>query len=112
MIEEHNIDMTFRPSTYWPESKTQEQLISRIKGRERQDIARKILSEHGFRELTTFLAREELTDQERDMWGKIHPSNMGDEYLPNINDGEVEIVRISLKSTTSDQISIRAKREN
>jgi hypothetical protein len=33
---------------------------------------------------------------------------MGGEYLPQYSKSEVEIARISLKSTTSDQISIRA----
>ena len=35
---------------------------------------------------------------------------MGGEYLPPLRKGEVEIARISLESTTDDQISIRARR--
>jgi hypothetical protein len=34
---------------------------------------------------------------------------MGGEYLPNYRRREVEIVRIELKSTTSDVISLRAR---
>ncbi len=44
------------------------------------------------------------------MWGRMHPSNMGGEYLPPLRKGEVEIARISLESVTADQISIRARR--
>ena len=44
------------------------------------------------------------------MWGRLHPSNMGGEYLPLLRKGEVEIARISLQSVTADQISIRARR--
>jgi hypothetical protein len=35
---------------------------------------------------------------------------MGGEYLPDYRPGEVEIVRIQLKSTTYDVISVRARR--
>ena len=35
---------------------------------------------------------------------------MGGEYLPPLRKGEVEIARISLESTTADQISVRARR--
>lgn len=34
---------------------------------------------------------------------------MGGEYLPDLEPGEVEIVRIGLKSTMADQISVRAR---
>ena len=44
------------------------------------------------------------------MWGRLHPSNMGGEYLPPLRRGEVEIARISLQSVTADQISVRARR--
>ena len=44
------------------------------------------------------------------MWGRFHPSNLGGEYLPRLRKGEVEIARISLESTTADQISVRARR--
>ena len=40
----------------------------------------------------------------------MHPMNMGGEYLPPMFDGEVEIARISLRSVTGDQISVRARR--
>ena len=37
---------------------------------------------------------------------------MGGEYLPRMHPEEVEIVRISLASTTGDQISVRARRQS
>ena len=62
----------------------------------------------GFAGLNAFLAREELAEDGRTCWGRIHPAFMGGEYLPRLSLGEVEIARISLASVTSDQISIRA----
>ncbi len=41
--------------------------------------------------------------------GRIHPHFMGGEYLPDQEDGEVEIARIEIDSTTSDVTSVYAR---
>jgi len=102
------IDLNHRPNTYWPEALGQEQLLSRIQGESRRTIARDILATKGFAGLNAFFARETLDDEERRYWGLVHPQCMGGEYLPQLGIGDVEIARISLASTTGDQISIRA----
>ena len=53
--------------------------------------------------------KEELTCEERSAWGSVGPWCLGGEFLPAMQEGEVEIARISLASTTSDQISVRAR---
>ena len=45
----------------------------------------------------------------RNSLGANHPHLMGGEYLPSYLEGETEIARIELQSTTSDVISIRAR---
>jgi len=107
----NRIDLSFRPDTYWPESRTPEQLLARIKGQVRRDLARRILAEDGFAGLTAFLAREELPDEERRQWGLQHPSCFGGEYLPSTDAEAVEIARISLASVLGDVISVRAIRK-
>jgi hypothetical protein len=102
------IDLNRRPNTYWPEALDREQLLSRIQGESRRTIARDILATKGFAGLNAFFARETLDDEERRYWGLVHPQCMGGEYLPQLGIGDVEIARISLASTTGDQISIRA----
>ena len=62
-------------------------------------------------ELEKGLLRDNLTEEDRVGLGKIHPSFMGGEYLPDYAEGEVEIARIELESTTADVISIRVKKE-
>ncbi len=109
MAETPSVDLPFRPDTYWPESLTPHQLLSRIQGRVRQDMARRIFEEQGFTGLNAFLAREELDEGEREAWGAMHPDFMGGEYLPSLEEDEVEIVRVSLASVTADQISVRAR---
>ena len=108
----NTIDMSFRPDTYWPESLTPDQLLSRIRGKTRQDIARRIYEAQGFSGLNAFLVKDSLTGEERSAWGGVGPWCMGGEYLPALHEGEVEIARISLASTTSDQSSVRARQVN
>lgn len=101
-------DYSYRPATYWPAAPTVEQLLSRIKGQARRDQARAIMESEGFSGLSAFVARQTLSDDDRAKWGAIHPLLMGGEYLPDLDDKQVEIARISLASTTGDQISVRA----
>ena len=63
MTAKQIIDLDWRPDTYWPESSTPDQLLSRIHGKSRQDIARQIFNEEGFSGLTAFIAREELDEE-------------------------------------------------
>lgn len=104
-------EMAFRPDTYWPDSLTPDQLLTRILGKERQDIARHLFETQGFPALNEFLVKEGLSEPERTAWGQQGPWCMGGEFLPELDEGEVEIARISMQSTTSDQVSIRARRD-
>jgi hypothetical protein len=107
----NSVNLSFRPDTYWPEALTPEQLLTRIRGKRRQDIARQLYKEFGFTALNEFLVREGLSEEDRTAWGAAGPWCMGGEYLPELEEGEVEIARISLASTTSDQVSVRARQD-
>jgi hypothetical protein len=84
-------------------------LLSRIKGEHRKRDARKLLETGWMEELREFLLAEGLDDETRAMVSRMHPMLMGGEYLPDYEEDEVEIARVSLKSTTADVISIRAR---
>jgi hypothetical protein len=103
----YGIDLDYRPDTYWPVSRTREQFLANINGKARREIACEVLDNEGFGGLTAFVARTVLDDEECREWGSVHPWLMGGEYLPQL--AEVEIARISLKSTTADQVSVRAR---
>ena len=107
------IDLSYRPESYWPKELDQEQLLSKIQGQERRKIARKLLAEGRVEEeeVSEFLFQDVLSDSDKQQWGLFHPTCMGGEYLPAPGPNEVEIARVSLKSTTADQISIRAQRK-
>ena len=102
------IDQNYRPNTYWPDSLNQEQLLTRISGQVRRDIVRQLLAEDGNAGLDALAANEDIGNEDRREWGLVHPHCLGGEYLPQLELEDVEIARISLASTTSDQISIRA----
>lgn len=111
-------DFDYRPATYFPELPSIEELLSKIKGTARRDVARRALAgeqlphlgdDELYREAIEFVFSDVLDDAERDSWGRLHPALMGGEYLPELEEGEVEIVRIELQSTTADVIQVRAK---
>ena len=49
------------------------------------------------------------SDLDRKVLESVHPMFMGGNYLPDTEDGEVEIARISIRSTTFDVTSVYAK---
>jgi len=102
------IDLDYRPGNYFWALDTQVQLPSGIAGEARRKLHRARI-EAGVT-VHDGLDAAVLDEAMRSAWGRIHPSNMGGEYLPPLRKGEVEIARISLESTTADQISVRARR--
>lgn len=122
MSERGEYDMQFRPASYFEIPDSDKQVLSRIKGERRRQIAKELLEGRHPEELDNLDSRtlemlrgsllaEELSEQERETLGKVHPMFMGGEYLPSSQADEVEIARLSLESTTADVISIRATQE-
>lgn len=111
-------DFSFRPPSYWPDIASEEGFLSRIKGTQRRDIARRALQgeqlprlgdDELYHDAMEFVLEETLDEEQRDRWGSIHPAMLGGEFLPDSNPDEVEIARIELASTTGDVIEIRAR---
>jgi hypothetical protein len=104
------IDYQFRPESYWtPARNPLEAALRNVKGRNRRAMIRDYNKAGNLEELDDELLADTLGEPERRSLGRIHPSFMGGEYLPNYHRGEVEIARIELQSTTSDVISLRAR---
>ena len=102
-------DLDYRPDSYWEVGDPYRAILANIKGEQRKRQARELLEREAFGELNEFLTQVSLSDEDREMIGRIHPILMGGEYLPDYSPGEVEIARVSLASTTGDVISVRAK---
>jgi hypothetical protein len=109
MPNEHTYNLDYRPTSYWDLSEVQTVLLSRIKGEERKRDARRMLETGQMADLREFLLAEGLGENTLALVSRLHPTPMGGEYLPDYEEDEVEIARVSLKSTTADVISIRAR---
>jgi hypothetical protein len=103
-----SINRDFRPATYFRPQKLEAFLLTRVKGAVMRDRL-KMLFEQGLHKeasrlvIETAGAQEELKTLEA-----IHPMFMGGNYLPNMDEGEVEIARISIQSTTYDVTCVYA----
>ena len=103
-------DLTFRPSTYFWPLPLETHLLASIKGAERKAMVEELIRTGRLDEIPDELARSKLSEEHRNALGRIHPALMGGEYLPNLRQAEVEIVRITLASVTQDVISVFARR--
>jgi len=108
MPDRNKYALGYRPESYWDEP--ERLLLANIKGEHRRRKALELIRDGQLETLDKWLIAERLPDEVREALGRIHPVLMGGEYLPDSAGGEVEVARISLQSTTSDVISIRARR--
>ncbi|WP_145979400.1 hypothetical protein [Ramlibacter tataouinensis] len=95
-----DIDLTYRPRSYFWASDLGVNLASSIKGASRKRLYEQSIAEG--EPAPPGLMQPKLSDKERNAWGWIHPQLMGGEYLPDRAGGEVEIARIAINSTTQD----------
>jgi hypothetical protein len=103
------IDLSFRPKSYfWPLS-AKTHLLATIKGAARRAEAERLIASGDIKQLDEFIAASKLSEEDRQMWGRIHPSFMGGEYLPDRADREIEIARITIASTTMDVTGVYAR---
>ena len=103
------IDYDFRPDTYWSADDPLALILRHVKGTNRRQMIRDYWDAGALKELDDQLLKDTLTEAERRRLGRIHPTFMGGEYLPDFKVGEEEVVRVQLESTTSDVISVRAR---
>jgi hypothetical protein len=103
------IDLTFRPRTYFGPIPAATHVLARVAGHERREVIRAQLAADDDDPMLDLLV-DLFEGGDRESLGRIHPALMGGEYLPPFLSNETEIARISLESTTADQITVRAQR--
>lgn len=104
------IDLGFRPSERLFPMTAEKLLLSRVKGTWRREILTMAVAEDYLNEVDPFFTRTSLDDEDRRARAAVHPTFMGGEYLPDFEEGEIEVARIDLRSITADAISIRLRR--
>jgi hypothetical protein len=107
--ERWGLDPLYRPTSYFWAREHGIRLSSDIKGAERRKRYEQSLLQGERPNTDTVLSQHHLAEDERRLWGRIHPAFMGGEYLPNLKAGEVEIARITIASTTQDVTCVYAR---
>ena len=101
-------DLDFRPESYFWDLGAENELLTHIKGAARREALQQLIDQGQRAQIPEFLSKAKLSDDERAAIGRIHPYFMGGEYQPDQEDGEVEIARIEIDSTTTDVTSVYA----
>lgn len=107
---ESGCDLSFRPRSYFFPHGLEKMLLAQVKGTERRKQLRALIAADRFDEIPAWLSSAKLPESVRVAIGRVHPAFMGGEYLPDMEQGEVEIARIEIQSTTCDVTSIYARR--
>jgi hypothetical protein len=103
------IDLEFRPSDRLFPMTAEKLLLSRVKGTWRREVLTMAVAEDYLNEVDPFFTQVSLDNEERRARAAVHPAFMGGEYLPDFEEGEIEVARIDLRSTMADAISIRMR---
>ncbi len=108
-LSTRSIDLDYRPRTYfWPLGLKPHPLSS-IKGANRRERIARVLAEDPDAAIPEALLQSALEEPLRQFIGRLHPSEMGGEYLPDLLPDEVEIARITIASTTQDVTCVYAR---
>ena len=108
-LSNRSFDLDYRPRTYfWPLGLKPHPLSS-IKGANRRKLIAGVLADDPDADIPPELLQPALPDPLRQHFGRMHPSEMGGEYLPDLVPQEVEIGRITIASTTQDVACVYAR---
>lgn len=102
------IDWAYRRASYFGSLDTKTRILNRVSGTVRRSSVEQAMEDGSPLAVPADELDPLLDEQRLRRWGRVHPSMMGGEYLPEIVPGEIEIARIELQSVTADVISIRA----
>jgi hypothetical protein len=103
------IDLHFRPSDGIFKLPRATFLLGTVKGEQRRRLINAATRADTLEQLAPWLLQPSLSGIEQTHFERIHPQNMGGEYLPNLRLNEIEIARISIQSTTGDVTSVFCK---
>jgi hypothetical protein len=103
------IDLSFRPKSYFGPQRLEEYLISKVKGAVLKARLEALSKEGRHQEVASLLGEEGISPAYIKALERMHAMFMGGNYLPNTEEGEVEIARIEISSTTRDVTCVFTK---
>ena len=107
-----DIDLSFRPRRYFRPERLENHVISQVRNTVLRRELKALFAAGRHAEIRDLAGDTRLSDQDRAVLASIHPVLMGGSYLPVLEDFEVEIARISIKSTTYDVTCVYARLED
>jgi hypothetical protein len=105
------IDLSYRPATYFRPQKLERYLLSQMKGRVIRQRAKELFAQGRHGELASLIGTRGISKEDNGVLERFHPMFMGGNYLPDTEEGEVEIACIRIASTTHDVTSVYARME-
>lgn len=105
------IDFDFRPHSYFGPQTLDAYLLANVKGAMVRDTLQTLSNEGRRDEVRSLLGADGISSDITKALEKRHPMFMGGNYLPNMKDGEIEIARIRIDSTTCDITSVYARHD-
>jgi hypothetical protein len=106
------LDLDFRPETYFRPQRLEDFLLSKVKGVAVKECLHAMRSGGGQDEVDELLRAGSVSDRHCRALESSHPMFMGGNYLPDPEDGEVQIASIRIASTTYDVTSLYAKHDD
>ena len=107
-----DIDLAFRPKSYFGPEKLEKYLLSKVKGAVLRRKLQAMFAQGRHAEVRELAQDLAFSATDRRALEAFHPMYMGGNYLPDAAEGEVEIARISIRSTTFDVTSVYARAED
>jgi hypothetical protein len=106
-------DYGYRPASYFDDLDPNTLIVASILGEERRKDVQQRLASGDFDPLVwgPWITESKLDDSIRRLIGQAHPRFMGGEYLPALEEDEIEIARIVVASVMQDVTCVRARRE-
>lgn len=105
------IDLDFRPKTYFLPMKLKLYLLSKVKGSAQRKILEKSFEKGSYTELNDMVNKFDHVQASSKALESLHPMFMGGNYLPDKAHDEVEVARITIRSTTNDVTCVYARRD-
>jgi len=106
------INLEYRPNNYFWACDSGILLSSEIKGAKRKSLYELSVFDEDSVKYDELLFKPSLNDDERKDIGRLNPSYLGGEFIPDKNINEIEIARITINSVTSDVTSVFASRKD
>jgi hypothetical protein len=103
------VDLEYRPDTYFRPQKLERYLLSKVKGAVLRRNLQALFDAGRHAQVRSLLTAEGISAADRKALESVHPMFMGGNYLPDTEDGEVEIARIGIRSTTYDVTCVYAR---